>query len=116
MLNQKIRYWNIIEKRFNFIQFDTDTFQYTGYKDKHGVEIYEGNIIDIDWKWNGKDIKLKCIIQFGVEEERINNFKYIGFYLEDSLGQILSGAFDELIKNNFSFCEVVGNIYENLEK
>lgn len=81
--------------------FDTEDMilmQYTGLKDKNGVEIYEGDIIRIlggeyeqgFYEWN--------------EKVCIKDFIYDGFNLMMTVNQIGNEAL-----------EVIGNIYDNPE-
>lgn len=82
-------------KCINKISDDVKLMQYTGLKDKNGVEIYEGDIIEFAY---GKKL---------VSEVRHSNM--FGYEVANKDNSILG-----LILVN-GICEVVGNIYENNE-
>lgn len=81
---------------------ELEIMQYTGLKDKNGVEIYEGDIVDIDYlqTWDhGEEW------QYKVQRSEVAYEKY-GFY------PFIEGAD---ANGSYSKCEVIGNIYESPE-
>lgn len=71
---------------------DFNLMQYTGIKDKNGKEIYEGDIV---FESSGEE--------------------YFKVVFEDGSFRLESEEYSLLLKNYAHICEVVGNIYENLE-
>ena len=101
----KFRAWDVESQNWNYsdvmpdigfmkwCKYDSTTkiYQYTGLKDRNGVEIYEGDIIR-EW-WNKlADPQVSAIVYY-------KN----GFYLDDGLHS----------NWNAEDAEVIGNIYSN---
>ena len=76
--------------------------QYTGLKDKNGVEIYEGDILKTSGENYGIEWVNKNIIIWGQKG---------GFHAEGTTWDSLADCVFDLSGNNRS--EVIGNIYEN---
>lgn len=95
----------------------SDLMQYTGLKDKKGVEIYEGDIIKYHHKtW------------FKRKGERVFDFKNTKCYVvwdEDGASFILNKSYNKVTNKSYidimymsggDTIEVIGNIYEDLKE
>lgn len=101
---------------FNFCIVDPDTVcQFTGFTDKNGKEIYEGDVLRSD------EYPYSCI----GDKER-DNYYAVVFYCEEGacfgtvtvknpssdVGGILDGILDDVEREKMKTFEVVGNIHE----
>ncbi len=95
--SKKWHYYNEIDGRINVLPDEpcSESFQYTGLKDKNGKKIYDGCIM-----WVGA-LKMQVMwMQQGA-----------GFYLTEILG----GYREKLTEYKASHCEISGNISQNPE-
>lgn len=78
-----------------------ELLQYTGLKDKYGVEIYEGNIVEFVNHNNNR--KLKRAVEWDEES------------LSFTFGGNTGWKFIDYLKMTHGTMEIIGNIYENPE-
>jgi len=92
-----------INRLYGHVGIDIDLMQYTGLKDKNGVEIYEGDILKIT------PDRYSNYISLGYVEYDHDSARY---RVTTGKGYDTRNAFDINCDADF---EVIGNIYENPE-
>ena len=94
------------EKYFAMWEFENiELLQFTGLKDKNGVDIYEGDILEVNHHWDDYDgcsgtEKFLGVAIFKEGAFQVSRFEKMEFYLASSI----------IISN-----EIKGNVYENPE-
>jgi uncharacterized phage protein (TIGR01671 family) len=98
---------------FGFLYEDAPTMQFTGLKDKNGIEIWEGDIVKVHYFYEALGEGLGV---YEAEKEITGEiaFQEMGLWIE--CGNKEEGGYLLLINglHEESF-EVIGNIYENPE-
>ena len=92
-----------VNQMINEEDYFYDLMQYTGLKDKNGVEIYEGDILSTDLS------RPYLIVEF-----RNGAFMYQCHDGGRNYFDFMEPA-NERLKSNTKYHEVIGNIYENPE-
>lgn len=93
----KFNYWGYVDGRWKMPLADRDNQQFTGLKDKNGVEIYEGDIVGAD--------DLICKVVW-------NGVGWKAEWQDNRQGRDNSPRYPDL---DFRKLEIIGNIYENPE-
>lgn len=88
---------------------DIELMQYTGLKDKNGVEIYEGDIIDYLGTFESGD-GYRGEIKF---DEGV--YYFMGKSKIGRKAGVISSYVGLAHEKAYQHCEVIGNIYENSE-
>lgn len=100
---KEMHYLKHLDLEFCHHDEQVELMQYTGLKDKNGVEIYEGDIVNIEdceaAKYKIEWVGFRC------------SFECVTINPDDDMWT--HGAFDDDIDSES--CTVIGNIYENPE-
>ncbi len=101
------------------VQVDVETIgQFTGLLDRHGVEIYEGDVIKNKWfNVNKKDIGQEMVVKFGEHETSPDYYasSAYGWYVEGDVEIYSMAQIPTDSSRGLEDIEIIGNIH-NKEK
>ena len=82
-----------------------DSFQFTGLKDRHGVEIYEGDLVEYIYETTERGWEVVWDIDrwWLVSEDNIP----VGYY---------NAQGDDEVEIHWKECKIIGNKYEGIKK
>ena len=102
--------FNTLNIELDNMKEDFIVMQYTGLLDKNGIEIYEGDIVNLHFE---DEYSNDCVSVDGLTTIKVRvKFDYKGVYGEETDSTWY--YFADLISNDVEI-EIIGNIYENSE-